>query len=236
MFVRSARRGSDSSPVQGCRQAEVEQGVRAKAAAREPLTQRQLDLIGLGCVLLGIYLVFVLYFGWNGGRLGEALSDGLKYVFGLGAFLAPPVAVRRGCDRDLPAVAAFDPAAADRCRGAAGRAAARPRGWHRRSRRRRGRTGSPGSIPGWFPDHGGVIGESLLLADRHAASALRRPSGRRLRDHRRGSAADRNHRRRRSRPQRQRHQEGRRDLGRGDPVLARDGILPGRGGRNRLRR
>ncbi|MBX7188084.1 MAG: hypothetical protein K1X27_00675, partial [Solirubrobacterales bacterium] len=81
MFVRSVRRGSDRRPSRGA----SARGAKAEKPAREPLRQHHLDLIGLGCVLLGIYLVFVLYFGWNGGRLGSGISDGLKYLFGLGA-------------------------------------------------------------------------------------------------------------------------------------------------------
>ena len=85
MFVRSVRRGSDRRPSRGA----AKRGAKAEKPAREPLRQHHLDLIGLGCVLLGIYLVFVLYFGWNGGRLGSGISDGLTYLFGLAAYLAP---------------------------------------------------------------------------------------------------------------------------------------------------
>ena len=71
MFVRSVRRGSDRRPSRGA----SKPASKTATPAREPLRQHHLDLIGLGCVLLGIYLVFVLYFGWNGGRLG-CLHDG----------------------------------------------------------------------------------------------------------------------------------------------------------------
>ena len=47
-----------------------------------------------------------LYFGWDGGRLGSALSDGLFGVFGLASFLVPPalvlVALVLMFDPDLP--------------------------------------------------------------------------------------------------------------------------------------
>ena len=79
MFVRSVRRGSDRRPSRSA----SKQSTKAAKPAREPLRQHHLDLIGLGCVLLGIYLVFVMYFGWNGGRIGSGISDGLTYLFGL---------------------------------------------------------------------------------------------------------------------------------------------------------
>jgi S-DNA-T family DNA segregation ATPase FtsK/SpoIIIE len=46
------------------------------------LEQRHLDLIGLGLVALGVYLVFVLFFGWEGGKVGYGLETGLVYLFG----------------------------------------------------------------------------------------------------------------------------------------------------------
>ncbi len=160
MFVRSARRGSGRRPAKGSAKAKTNKGSAAKPAAREPLTQRQLDLIGLGCVLIGVYLVFVLYFGWNGGRLGEALGDGLRYVLGLGAYLVPPALFATG------AIATFRPSLPSTrplrtgalvllaglllaiAGGTAGLGGSRPDriAWF---------------DPGWFPDHGGVIGESL---------------------------------------------------------------------------
>ena len=100
MFVRSVRRGSDRRPSRGA----SKKPTKAKAAAREPLRQHHLDLIGLGSVLLGIYLVFVLYFGWNGGRLGSGISDGLMYTLGLVAYLVPVALFAAG------AVAIFRPA------------------------------------------------------------------------------------------------------------------------------
>lgn len=156
MFVRSVRRGSDRRPSAGA----AKRASKSSASGREPLRQHHLDLIGLGCVLLGIYLVFVLYFGWNGGRLGSGISDGLKYVFGLVAYLSPVALFAAG------AIAIFRPALPT----------TRPL-----------RTGSAllvsglllafagGSLglgggrserinyfdPGWFPEHGGVFGESL---------------------------------------------------------------------------
>jgi S-DNA-T family DNA segregation ATPase FtsK/SpoIIIE len=46
------------------------------------LEQRHLDLIGLVLVAFGVYLVFVLFFGWEGGKVGYGVETGLAYLFG----------------------------------------------------------------------------------------------------------------------------------------------------------
>ena len=46
------------------------------------LQQRHLDLIGLFLVAFGVYLVFVLFFGWEGGKVGYGVETGLTYLFG----------------------------------------------------------------------------------------------------------------------------------------------------------
>jgi S-DNA-T family DNA segregation ATPase FtsK/SpoIIIE len=46
------------------------------------LEQRHLDLIGLFLVAAGIYLLFVLFFGWEGGKVGYGIETGLVYLFG----------------------------------------------------------------------------------------------------------------------------------------------------------
>ncbi|MBS1860890.1 MAG: DNA translocase FtsK, partial [Actinobacteria bacterium] len=46
------------------------------------LEQRHLDLIGLFLVAAGIYLSFVLFFGWEGGKVGYGVETGLVYLFG----------------------------------------------------------------------------------------------------------------------------------------------------------
>jgi S-DNA-T family DNA segregation ATPase FtsK/SpoIIIE len=71
---------------------------KAKAKARprlprphlpEGLQQRHLDLIGLFLIAAGVYLCFVLFFGWDGGKVGYGLETGLEYLFGqVGARIA----------------------------------------------------------------------------------------------------------------------------------------------------
>ena len=50
------------------------------------LEQRQLDLVGLALVAVGVFLAFVFYGDWNGGQVGRALADGLRYLVGVTAY------------------------------------------------------------------------------------------------------------------------------------------------------
>src|SRR5712671_2129620 len=58
--------------------------------------QRQLDLVGLALVALGVFLAFVFYGDWNGGQVGGALADGLRYVVGVVAYVVPAALVAGG--------------------------------------------------------------------------------------------------------------------------------------------
>ena len=53
------------------------------------LEQRQLDLIGLGLVGLGLFFAFLVYFGWDGGRAGSEGVEGLRWLLGAGHYLVP---------------------------------------------------------------------------------------------------------------------------------------------------
>ncbi len=57
---------------------------KAKGGLRLPagLEQRHLDLIALFLVAFGVYLVFVLFFGWEGGKVGDGAEVALTYLFG----------------------------------------------------------------------------------------------------------------------------------------------------------
>jgi DNA segregation ATPase FtsK/SpoIIIE, S-DNA-T family len=46
------------------------------------LEQRHLDLIGLALIAVGVYLVFILFAGWEGGKVGYGLETALLYLFG----------------------------------------------------------------------------------------------------------------------------------------------------------
>jgi S-DNA-T family DNA segregation ATPase FtsK/SpoIIIE len=51
--------------------------------------QRRLDLAGLACVGLAVYLGYVLYLGWNGGTVGDGSQTALSYAVGAGAVVVP---------------------------------------------------------------------------------------------------------------------------------------------------
>jgi DNA segregation ATPase FtsK/SpoIIIE, S-DNA-T family len=65
-------------------------GKRPKAKAKPKggmhlpagLEQRHIDLIGLLLVAAGVYLVFVLFAHWEGGKVGYGIETGLVYLFG----------------------------------------------------------------------------------------------------------------------------------------------------------
>jgi len=76
MFVRKKKTAARRKP-------------KAKAKVRgsklhlpQALEQRHLDLIGLVLIATGVYLSFVLFFGWDGGKVGYGLETGLAYLVG----------------------------------------------------------------------------------------------------------------------------------------------------------
>jgi DNA segregation ATPase FtsK/SpoIIIE, S-DNA-T family len=78
MFVRKKRTPARKAKAKGRKPAKARGGVRLPAG----LEQRHLDLIGLLLVAFGVYLVFVLFFGWEGGKVGYGVETGLTYLFG----------------------------------------------------------------------------------------------------------------------------------------------------------
>jgi S-DNA-T family DNA segregation ATPase FtsK/SpoIIIE len=79
MFVRNKKRG---------KAARRKPKAKSKAAAKRGLhlpqafEQRHLDLIGLFLIAAGVYLSFVLFFGWEGGKVGYGLETALIYLVG----------------------------------------------------------------------------------------------------------------------------------------------------------
>ncbi len=66
----------------------------ATAATRRNAThtltnQQRRDAIGLGLLAAAAFFGFVFYLGWQGGRLGGAIVDGLTALAGRGAYLVP---------------------------------------------------------------------------------------------------------------------------------------------------
>ena len=65
---------------------------RVKKARRKPRGHQHPELIGLGLVALGVFLIAVLWAGWNGGYVGGWITDGLDAVIG-SASLGLPAAL-----------------------------------------------------------------------------------------------------------------------------------------------
>jgi S-DNA-T family DNA segregation ATPase FtsK/SpoIIIE len=80
MFVRKKRAPARKAKA-GKKRAKA---VKPKGGLHLPagLEQRHLDLIGLFLVAFGVYLVFVLFLGWEGGKVGYGVETGLTYLFG----------------------------------------------------------------------------------------------------------------------------------------------------------
>ena len=60
------------------------------------LDQRQLDLVGLGLIALGVFFAFLVYFGWDGGRAGSQAVDGLRWLLGAVHYVVPVALVAAG--------------------------------------------------------------------------------------------------------------------------------------------
>ena len=80
MFVRKKRAGS----ARRGKAAAKKRKPKAKAGLRLPagLEQRHIDLIALFLIAFGVYLVFVLFLGWEGGKVGYGVETALTYLFG----------------------------------------------------------------------------------------------------------------------------------------------------------
>ncbi|HWI96537.1 MAG TPA: DNA translocase FtsK [Solirubrobacterales bacterium] len=86
MFVRNKKRGKAAR-----RKPKAKSKVAAKGRLHLPqaLEQRHLDLIGLFLIASGVYLSFVLFFGWEGGKVGYGIETALVYLVGsVGARIA----------------------------------------------------------------------------------------------------------------------------------------------------
>jgi S-DNA-T family DNA segregation ATPase FtsK/SpoIIIE len=81
MFVRKKRAGAAR---RGKAAAKRKPKAKAKAGLRLPaaIEQRHIDLVALFLIAFGVYLVFVLFFGWEGGKVGYGAETALTYLFG----------------------------------------------------------------------------------------------------------------------------------------------------------
>jgi S-DNA-T family DNA segregation ATPase FtsK/SpoIIIE len=129
----------------------------------EKLEQRQLDVIGLTLIAVGVYLTLVLWLGWDGGRVGSGIEDGMTYLFGKVAYLAPLALFASGAILILkPFVPSLRPLRTGGICVIAGlllafAAQTAHLGPDHPLR--------PGYFdPSWFPHHGGLIGDGLYWA------------------------------------------------------------------------
>ncbi len=60
------------------------------------LSQNQRDVLGLGLVAVGVFMGFVLYGHWDGGKVGQGLASALGWCFGEARALAPAAFVIGG--------------------------------------------------------------------------------------------------------------------------------------------
>jgi DNA segregation ATPase FtsK/SpoIIIE, S-DNA-T family len=80
MFVRKKRAGSARRGKAASKRKPNAKGGGLRLPAG--LEQRHIDLIALFLVAFGVYLVFVLFFGWEGGKVGYGVETALDYLFG----------------------------------------------------------------------------------------------------------------------------------------------------------
>jgi S-DNA-T family DNA segregation ATPase FtsK/SpoIIIE len=129
------------------------------------LEQRHYDLIGLGLVAFAAFFACVFYLGWDGGEVGEALAQGLLFLFGGVGYAAPVLMFGAGAlmvlNPVLPTVRPFKTGAACLVGALTLGLAAGSLGL------------GPGDTPrdGWFDadyleHHGGVVGELLFWSTR----------------------------------------------------------------------
>jgi S-DNA-T family DNA segregation ATPase FtsK/SpoIIIE len=79
-------------PARGPKGAARTRAKRSSAtwAPRVPvIEQRHLDLFGLALVACGVFLIFPLYLGWDGGQAGDGVVDGLALAVGRLRYVAP---------------------------------------------------------------------------------------------------------------------------------------------------
>jgi DNA segregation ATPase FtsK/SpoIIIE, S-DNA-T family len=60
------------------------------------LDQRQIDMLGFATIAVGVFMGFVLYGGWNGGRVGQGLAQALGWCVGEAKVFAPIALVAGG--------------------------------------------------------------------------------------------------------------------------------------------
>ena len=173
MFVRqksrsaSPRRGGSAKARKPARPRKPAKRRRPAARRRSLLParveQRHLDVAGLTLVAVGVYLTLVLYLGWDGGRVGSAAENALTLAFGKVAYLIPVTLFVCGAalilKPFLPAIKPLRTGGICLLAGLLLAFAAQTAG-----------IGPDRPVradvfdSSWFPDHGGILGESMYWA------------------------------------------------------------------------
>jgi S-DNA-T family DNA segregation ATPase FtsK/SpoIIIE len=83
----------------------------AKKSRRPQLDDRQLDLLGLALVAAAVFFAFLIWLGWDGGRVGGSAVEGLRWLVGEVHYVAPVALMAAGAivvlREFLPAVRPF---------------------------------------------------------------------------------------------------------------------------------
>jgi S-DNA-T family DNA segregation ATPase FtsK/SpoIIIE len=97
IFGAPERRDPPKRKRQPARAKKRKAGARPRANARgrsrgrtsPEVMQRRLDLAGIGCIAMAVYLGYVIYLGWNGGAVGNGSETALDYAVGAGGVVVP---------------------------------------------------------------------------------------------------------------------------------------------------
>jgi S-DNA-T family DNA segregation ATPase FtsK/SpoIIIE len=95
IFGAPERRDPPRRKRQPARSPKKRGGARKRPASRgrrqtsPEVMQRRLDLAGLCCIGLAVYLGYVIYLGWNGGAVGNGSQTALDYAVGAGGIVVP---------------------------------------------------------------------------------------------------------------------------------------------------
>jgi DNA segregation ATPase FtsK/SpoIIIE, S-DNA-T family len=150
-------------PARGRKRKPAARGrARAKGATSPEVMQRRLDLAGLCCIGLAVYLGYVLYLGWNGGTVGDGSETALSYAVGAASIVIPVVLGLAGVALImrpfLPSPKAVAVGVAAIASGLLLALAAQTAGL--------GPDGARNGLfdPDFFPHHGGAVGETLYWA------------------------------------------------------------------------
>ena len=138
---------------------------RARAGKRvsaEEARQRRLDLLGLGCLAMAVYLGYVIYLGWNGGTVGNGTEVALAHAVGGAAIVFPAGLALAGLGLVLrpllPSPRAVAAGVFAICAGVLLALAAQTAGLGPDAPREKL------FDPGFFSEHGGALGEVLYWA------------------------------------------------------------------------